>query len=194
MRLSRTGFTTSQLSVRCDQRYQRHMSHTTDFSNNQIETAVAPPSKTAAALTLPSIAHFPVDALSWNDLCASAIAPGPAQQQSQVQVRSWSSPQGTELWPQACQSQLWLTPVWPPGAPPSTLPGTQSNNYLHSRRHQPGMPQRRDSLVGTAVDKMLRGLVGIRAEKATRAITRSPWKQRTVILFRSGTFRNQVLD
>ena len=41
------------------------------------------------------------------------------------------------------------------------------------------MRQRRDLLVETAVDKMLRGLVGIRAEKVTMAMTRMtrpPWK------------------
>ena len=38
------------------------------------------------------------------------------------------------------------------------------------------MRQRGDVLVETEVDKMLRDLVGMRTEKATRAMTRPPWK------------------
>ena len=44
----------------------------------------------------------------------------------------------------------------------------QITGNLHSRRHQTGMR--------TAVDKMLHGLVGIRAEKVTMTMTRPPWK------------------
>ena len=170
------------------------MSHTTDFANKQIETAVAPPSKTAAALTLPSIAHFPVDALSWNDPvrlshCTRTCSTAVTGASTILVISAGDGVVAASLSVTAVVNTSVAT-----RAPPSTLPGTQSNNYLHSRRHQPGMPQRRDSLVETAVDKMPRGLVGIRAEKATRAMTRSPWKQRTVIVFRSGTFRNQVLD
>ena len=116
---------------------------------------------------------------------------------SQMQVPFWSQPQGTELWPQACQSQLWPTPLWPlglagpPPRRPRGMPSTESNQ--HSNRRPPGTRHDQDSLV-TAVDRRLRVLVGIRAGKATRAVARPPWKQRTAIRFRSGTLKNQVLD
>ena len=50
---------------------------------------------------------------------------------------------------------------------------TESNH--HSNRRPPGTRHDQDSLV-TAVDRRLRGLVGIRAGKATRAVARPPWK------------------
>ena len=87
------------------------MENTTGCANDPIETAVAPPSQTVAALPLPSTVQSPLGPLLWNDTWASAIALGPVQQQPQMQVPFWSQPQVTELWPQACQSQLWPTPL-----------------------------------------------------------------------------------
>ena len=116
------------------------MSNNTGFMNFPTETAAAFPSQTA----LPSTVQSPLDPLSVNDPWASAVAVRPVQQQHQMQVPFWPQLQGTEFWPQTGQSQQWPTPRSPLG-----LTG----------------PPLLDLVVVTAVDRMPRGLVGMRAEK-----------------------------
>ena len=51
-----------------------------------------------------------------------------------------------------------------------------------------------DLVVETAVDRMPRGLVGMRAEKDTMVMVCHSWKSLIVTRYRSGTSRNQVHD
>ena len=153
---------------RCEQGFHRHMSNNTGFMNFPIETAAAFPSRTVAAFPLTRTVQPSLDPLTVNDSWASAVAVRPVQQQHQTQVPFWLQLKGTEFWPQTPRSPLGLT-----GPPPTTLQGMSlaMTGSRHFRRHQHGMQTLLVLAVKTAVDRMPRGLVGMRAEKDTRVVS-----------------------
>ena len=141
------------------------------------ETAAAFPSRTVAAFPLTSTVQSSLDPLTVNDPWASAVAVRPVQQH-QTQVPFWSQLQGTEFWPHTGQPQQWSTPRSPlglTGPPPTTLQGMSANDWQSP-------PPTWDAME-TAVDRMPRGLVGMRAEKDTRVMVCHSWKSRIVTLY-----------
>ena len=140
------------------------------------DNTVAPPSQTVLALTLPSTAHQSLDPLWGNDLSASAVALGLAQQQQQLQIPFWpQQQQGSEMWPHSCQSQTRQTPRWPLGMARPTPPTPQGMTSHRWTSPSPPPPTWDATSIGLSVDKTTRALDGIRVEKDIREVDRPPW-------------------
>ena len=117
------------------------MANSAGFVDNPIETAAAPPSQTAAALTLPSTVRYPVDPLWWNDPWADRSNSSHRCKYDPGHNRRGQSC-GRKLVSHSCgQHQL-------AGPPQSTLQETQSNDWQSPLPPPPNWDATAPGLVG----------------------------------------------
>ena len=104
--------------------------------------------------------------------------------------------QGSDMWPHSCQSQTWQTPRWPLGMARPTTDATKNaiTQWAIAITAATNMECDINRVCGCQLRVNTTFRDGIRVGKDTREVDRPPWKSRTAILFRSGTFRNRVLD